>query len=332
MSTNKIAVINSKSFGRYFPEQIERLNELGGVDFYRDLDPHINADELAELLYQYEYIIPSVTPKFTREFFEKTPNLKLISRHGLGFNNIDIEAAKDHGVYVTKIIGDYERDTVAELSVSFIMALIRHVIPANNSLKGNNWAKKADYFGVELHAQTVGIIGIGNIGSRVSEIIHNGFGSRVIAYDPNVSEEEMRSYGAQKVELDELLKESDIISLNACITDSTLHMIDKNKFDKMKDGVLIANTARGELIIEDDMVEALENGKVKAYATDVFGIEPITENNPLKNFEYNILTPHIGAYTDLSLKAMGDKCVKDIELMVNGNEPEEIVNKGVIPK
>lgn len=332
MSNNKIAVINSKSFGRYFPEQIQKLEELGGVDFYRDLDPYIEAKDLANLLNQYEYIIPSVTPRFTREFFENTPNLKLISRHGLGFNNIDIEAATEHGVYVTKIIGDYERDTVAELSVSFIMALIRHVIPADNALKNDDWSKKADFFGTELHSQTLGIIGIGNIGSRVSEIVHNGFGTEVIAYDPNVTAEKMEKHGAVKVELDELLERADIISLNAAVTESSLYMLGKEQFSKMKYGVLIANTARGELLKENDLIKALEEGKVKAYATDVFETEPITDTNPLKEFSYNILTPHIGAYTDLSLKAMGDKCVEDVELMVAGKEPIEIVNKGVVPK
>lgn len=332
MSKNRIAVINSKSFGRYFPDQISRLESVGGVDFYRDIDPNIGAEELSDLLSQYEYLIPSVTPDFPREFFEKSPNLKMISRHGLGFNNIDIDAATDHGVYVTKIVGDYERNTVAELSVGFIMALIRHIVPADKALKDNNWGKKADFYGTELHAMTVGIIGLGNIGSRVAEIIHNGFGSKVIAYDPNVSSEKMAEHGATKVELSDLLELSDVISLNAAITNSSFNILGEKEFNQMKDGVLIANTARGELVIESELAQALEQGKVKAYATDVFAIEPITKNNPLKNFEYNILTPHIGAYTDLSLKAMGDKCVKDVELMESGNKPVEIINKDVIPK
>lgn len=332
MSYNKIAVINSKSFGRYFPEQIERLEAVGGVDFYREIDPNIDAKELAELLHQYEYLIPSVTPKFPREFFENSPNLKMISRHGLGFNNIDIDAATEHGVYVTKIVGDYERDTVAELSVAFVMSLIRHVVPADRALKNDMWGKKADFYGTELHAMTVGIIGLGNIGSRVSEIIHNGFGSEVIAYDPNVSEEKMKSHGAIKVELDELLQRSDVISLNAAITETSFNILGKDEFAKMKDGIMIANTARGELVVEQELADALKNGKVKSYATDVFATEPITADNPLKDFEYNILTPHIGAYTDLSLKAMGDKCVEDVELMVAGKEPVEVINKGVVPK
>ncbi|MGO4940722.1 NAD(P)-dependent oxidoreductase [Fundicoccus sp. Sow4_D5] len=332
MSQNKIAIINSKSFGRYFPEQIERLEAVGGVDFYRDIDPNIGAIELAELLQQYEYLIPSVTPKFPREFFENSPNLKMISRHGLGFNNIDIEAATEHGVYVTKIIGDYERDTVAELSVAFIMGLIRHVVPADRALKTDNWGKKADFYGTELHAMTVGIIGLGNIGSRVSEIVHNGFGSEVIAYDPNVSYEKMKAHGAIKVELNELLKQSDIISLNAAITESSFNILGEQEFAKMKDGIMIANTARGELVVENELADALRSGKVKSYATDVFATEPITADNPLKDFEFNILTPHIGAYTDLSLKAMGDKCVEDVELVVAGKKPIEIINKEVVPR
>ncbi len=327
MSQNKIAVINSRSFGLYFPEHIEKLESLGGVDFYRDLDPYIDGEELAELLHQYEYLIPSVTPKFPRNFFENSPNLKMIARHGLGFNNIDIEAATEHGVFVTKIVGEYERDTVAELSVAFIMALIRHMVPADKALKNDEWSRKAEFFGTELHAMTVGIIGLGNIGSRVSEILQNGFGTRVIAYDPNVSKEKMASHKAEKVELDYLLKESELISLNASVTDTSLHMLGRDEFKKMKDGIMIANTARGELLIENELAEALESGKVRSYATDVFETEPITQDNPLKKFDYNILTPHIGAYTDLSLKLMGDKVIRDVELMENGEKPEVIVNE-----
>lgn len=331
MSTSKIAVVNSQSFGRYFPEQIEKLEILGGVDFYRNINPSIDGKELAKKLQQYEYIIPSVTPRFNRDFFENTPNLKLISRHGLGFNNIDVDAATDYGVYVTKIVGEYERDTVAELSVSFITSLIRHVIPATNALKSENWDKKADFFGSELHSLTVGIIGLGNIGSRVAEILHNGYGTKVISYDPNVSENIMETHHAQKVKLEDLLKESDVISLNASITESSIYMLGTSEFNKMKDGVMIANTARGELLIEDELVEALRKGKVKSYASDVFEAEPIPEDSPLKEFSYNILTPHIGAYTDLSLKAMGDKCTTDIELVSKGQKPKQIINKEVLP-
>ncbi len=332
MPKNETAVINSRSFGQYFPEQIKKLEAAGGVDFYRDIDPYISGKELAEKLREYKYIIPSVTPNFTREFFENSPNLKLIARHGLGYNNIDIDAATDFGVYVTKIVGEYERDTVAELSVAFILSSIRHIIPAHVTLKNDQWNKKAEFFGTELHALTVGIIGIGNIGSRVSEILHNGFGTNVIAYDPNVTDIQMKRHGAKKVDLDELLEGSDVISLNASITETSLHLLGRKEFNKMKDGVMIVNTARGELVIEAELTEALQEGKVKTYASDVFETEPILKDNPLKEFEYNILTPHIGAYTDISLKAMGDKVVKDVELIAKGEKPKEIINREVVKK
>lgn len=330
MGTKKTAIINSRSFGEYFPEQIERLEAVGGVSFYRDIDPNIGGKELAEKLKDYDYLIPSVTPNFTREFFENSPNLKMIARHGLGFNNVDIDAATEHGVYVTKIVGEYERDTVAELSVSFITSLIRHVIPADQALKTDRWDKKADFFGKELHALTLGIIGLGNIGSRVAEIIHNGYGTKVIAYDPNVSAEKMKEHGAIKVELDELLESSDVISLNAAVTETSYHMLRTEQFKKMKPGVMIANTARGDLLVEEELADAIREGHVKSYASDVFSTEPIPADNPLKEFEYNILTPHIGAYTDLSLKAMGDKVVRDVELMANGEKPEVIINEEVV--
>lgn len=330
MSKKKTAIINSRSFGEYFPEQIERLEAVGEVSFYRDLDPNIGGKELAEKLKDYDYLIPSVTPNFTREFFDNAPNLKMIARHGLGFNNVDIDAATDHGVYVTKIVGEYERDTVAELSVSFITSLIRHVVPADQALKTDQWEKKADFFGTELHALTLGVIGLGNIGSRVSEIVHNGYGTKVIAYDPNVSAEKMKEHGAIKVELDELLETSDVISLNAAVTDSSYQMLRTEQFKKMKPGVMIANTARGDLLVEEELADAIREGHVKSYASDVFVTEPIPADNPLKDFEYNILTPHIGAYTDLSLKAMGDKVVRDVELMANGEKPEVIINEEVV--
>lgn len=330
MTQNKIAVINSQSFGLHFPEHIDKLESLGGVDFYRDLDPYISGEELAEILKQYEYLIPSVTPKFPREFFENSPNLKMIARHGLGFNNIDIDAATDHGVFVTKIVGEYERDRVAELSVAFILSLIRHVVPADKALKNDEWNRKAEFFGLELHDLTVGIIGIGNIGSRVSEILTNGFGTKVIAYDPNVSKEKMNKHNAEKVELNYLLKNSDLISLNASVTESSFNMLGRDEFNEMKDGIMIVNTARGELLIENELADALRDGKVTSYATDVFETEPIPKSNPLKEFEYNILTPHIGAYTDLSLKLMGDKVIKDIELIENDKLPKVIVNEEVV--
>lgn len=328
---NKVAVVNSKSFGQYFPEHLQRLNKIGGVDIL-DIPSDIDGLSLAKQLEQYEYLIPSVTPVFNRVFFENSPNLKLISRHGLGYNNIDLQAATEHDVLITKVIGPLERNAVGELAVGMILAQLRWIVQADNALKTNKWDIKAKFFGRELHDTTVGIIGFGNIGSRVGEILNWGFGTKVLAYDPFVSAEEIEKSGGIKVELDELLKKSDIISLNSKITDSSFEIINKEAFSKMKDGVLITNTARGALVNLEDLIEALESRKVGSYATDVYLVEPIEIDNPLKKFENVILLPHIAAYTDISLEGMGNKVVTDVEDVVFNRTPKGIVNEEILIK
>lgn len=324
---NKTAVINSKSFGKYFPEHVERLKLLGGVDIL-DIDVHLSSTEIAEKLSQYEYLIASVTPDFDRVFFENSPNLKLIARHGLGYNNVDIDAATDYGVYVTKVEGIVEREAVAEHTVALLSSLARWIPQADDALRNQPWSSRSKFGGVELSNSSVGIIGFGNIGSRVGEILNNGYGSKVFVYDPYKSEEYIKKYGGIKVSLDELLENADVITINASANEKNIRMLSKEEFGKMKKGVLIINTARGILIDEEQLILSLENGKVFGYAADVFNSEPIEENNLLKNFNNVILTPHIGAYTYPSLKGMGDNVVNNIENVQKGILPNEIVNEG----
>lgn len=325
----KIAIVNSKSFGKYYPEHIERLKKIGEVKRIF-VDKDIDGKSLANELKDYKYIITSVTPNYTREFFENMPNLELISRDGLGYNSIDTKAATDHGVIVTKLVGDHERNTVAELAVTFLTNQNRMVLQADRALKKDQWDRKAEFVGKEFFNMTVGIIGFGSIGSRVGEIMHYGFGSKVLAYDPNKTKEEIETSGAIKVELNELLEKSDAISLNAMVTDKSKYIINKETISKMKDGVLIANTARGALIVEDDVIAGLKSGKIGSYATDVYEIEPIGDAHPFTQFDNVILTPHIGGYTDTSLWGMGEKCVMDVEKLSKGQSLEGVVNPEVL--
>ena len=325
----KIAIVNSKSFGKYYPEHISRLEKIGVVQRIF-VDKDIDGISLANELKDFEYIITSVTPDYNRDFFENTPNLKLISRDGLGYNSIDTKAATDYGVIVTKLVGDHERNTVAELSVTLLTNQNRMVLQADKALRENHWDKKAEFVGKEFFNMTVGVIGFGSIGSRVGEIMHYGFGSKVLAYDPNKSKEEIQASGAIKVEFDELLEKSDAISLNAMVTDASKYIINNKTISKMKDGVLIANTARGALIVEDDIIEALKSGKIASYATDVYEIEPVSNDHPFTKFDNVILTPHIGGYTDTSLWGMGEKCVVDVENLFKGEKLEGVVNPEVL--
>lgn len=326
--TNKTAVVNSKSFGVSFPEHLERLEKLGGVDVL-SIPTEISQFDLAKQLEQYEYIIASVTPDFQREFFENSPNLKLIARHGLGYNSVDVVAAEEHGVYVTKVDGIVEQEAVAELAVSLIMGLVRHTPQADHSLRTSPWGNRSKYVGIEVKGSTVGVIGFGNIGSRVGEILKGGFGVELLVYDPNKDAEYIESFGGKKVSLEELLTKTDIISINASANDDNYHMLDADQFNQMKNGVLIVNTARGNLIEENALAAALKSGKVGGYGADVFEVEPILDSNPLLECPTAVLTPHIGAYTYPSLKGMGNKCIHDIELVIEGKLPLEIVNPNV---
>ncbi|PNR95320.1 lactate dehydrogenase [Petrotoga sp. 9PWA.NaAc.5.4] len=326
-----MAIVNSSTFGEYFPDLMQRLRDIGVVERI-NVDPKISGKDLAEKLKGFKFIIASVTPNFTAEFFKYNKDVKLIARHGIGYNNVDIKAATENNVMVTRVLGIHERDSVAELAVSLMLICLRHIIPANKAVLENKWHERKNFMGKELSKITVGIIGYGNIGSRVAEIVKEGFKSEVIAYDPYIADKVIEKTGVKPVEFDELLKTSDVISLNASLNEGNYHFINKKAFNKMKDGVVIVNTARGELINLSDFIEALETGKILSAGLDVVETEPIEPDNPLLKFPNVYIVPHIGGYGTYSLRKMDEKMVEDIEKLVNGEIPDQIVNPEVIEK
>ncbi|MCX7942440.1 MAG: D-isomer specific 2-hydroxyacid dehydrogenase family protein [Dictyoglomaceae bacterium] len=325
----KIAIVNSSSFGKYFPEHIERLKKLGEVERF-EFPEDINGKTLAEKLMGFSIIIASVKPYYNKEFFDYKDKTLLITRHGIGYDNIDIKSATEKGVIVTKVSGEIEREAVAETAIALLMSVIRKIREASLKVKEGKWKERAKFIGWEIKGKTVGVIGFGNIGSRVGEILKKGFDAKILVYDPYLSEEEIVKRGGEKVSLEELLKNSDIISLNCSLTSENYHMLSFKEFSLMKDGVFIVNTARGELIDEKALISALELGKVGGVGVDVVEGEPIDENHPLLKFENVVITPHISAYTYEALKAMGDKVVSDVERVLRGEIPEEVINKEVL--
>lgn len=325
----KIAIVNSSSFGKYYPEHIEKLKKLGEVERF-ELPENIDGKTLAEKLMGFSIIIASVKPYYNKDFFNYKDKTILITRHGIGYDNIDIKSATEKGTIVTKVGGETEREAVAETAVALLMSIIRKIREASLKVKEGKWKERAKFIGWEIKGKTVGIIGLGNIGSRVGEILKNGFGTKIIVYDPYLSEEEIKKRGGEKVNLEELLKNSDIISLNCSLTSENYHMLSFKEFSLMKEGVFIINTARGELIDENALISALESGKIGGVGLDVVEGEPIDENHPLLKFDNVIITPHISAYTYEALKAMGDKVVSDIEKVLRGEIPDEVINKEVL--
>ncbi|WP_124059310.1 D-isomer specific 2-hydroxyacid dehydrogenase family protein [Vaginisenegalia massiliensis] len=320
MTKNKIAIVNSSSFGKIFPHHISQLKKIGEVNHFR-FDQDIPGKDLAEALNGYNMIISSVTPFFTQEFFEHKDELKIISRHGIGFNNIDLEAARKHNTIVSIIPALVERDAVAEQNITNLLNVMRKVSQSTARVKEDKWSDRACFVGHSLYNKTVGIIGIGNTGSCVAQTLRYGFRCRVISYDPNKSSLDMAQFGAEKVSFEELLNQSDVICLTANLTKDSYHMIDQKAISQMKNHVYISNSARGALVDEEAIITALESGKIAGYATDVLESEPGSKDHPYLSFDNVIMTPHTAAYTMECLEAMGDKCVQDIEDMAQGKLP-----------
>lgn len=324
MREYRIAIVNSSSFGKIFQKHIERLKKIGSVDYFQ-VDNEISGKELAKLLNGYNIIIASVTPFFTKEFFDYKDELLLITRHGIGYNNINIDGAKEHDTIVTIVPALVERDAVAENNITNLLAVLRKTVKSSNRVKEDRWEDRAEFVGHTLFNKTVGVIGVGNTGSCVAEIVRNGFRCNVLAYDPYKSDLYLQAYGAKKVELDELLTSSDIICLCANLTEESYHMISKSEIEKMKDGVYISNSARGALLDEKAVIEGLKSGKISGFATDVLEEEPGRGNHPYLSLDNVLITPHTSAYTIECLEQMGNKCVTDIEQIVQGLLPERAI-------
>lgn len=321
MTEYKIAVVNSSSFGQVFKEHWAQLEEIGTVDRFM-FDPNIAGPELAEKLKGYNVIISSVTPFFRADFFENKDELLLISRHGIGYNNIDLEAAKKHGTKVTIVPPLVERNAVAENAFANLLSLVRQATPSSERIKADRYEDRAQFMGHEFTGKVYGVIGCGNIGSRVAELFQY-LGAKVMVTDPHPHAREgwfEDNPKVERVELDELLAQCDYISLNASLNDEDYHMIDAEALKKAKDGVYFVNHARGALIDEKAMLAAVESGKVSGYAADTMEVEPVRADHPFLKNDHFLITPHTSAYTYECLHGMGEKCVADVKNLVAGKK------------
>jgi D-3-phosphoglycerate dehydrogenase len=261
------------------------------VDYLPDLGK--DKDALLAVIDKYDGLAIRSATKVTEKLIAAATNLKVIGRAGIGVDNVDIPAASRRGIIVMNTpFGN--SITTAEHAIALMFALARQLPEANASTQAGKWEKNR-FMGVEITGKTLGVIGCGNIGSIVAT---RGVGLKmhVIAFDPFLSEERASQLGVEKVELDTLLERADFITLHTPMTDKTKGIIDKAAIAKMKDGVRIINCARGGLVIEADLIDALKSGKVAGAGIDVFEVEPATDN-PLFGMENVVATPHLGAST-----------------------------------
>src|SRR5271168_4240280 len=258
-----------------------------------DMLPGIGAEELKARIADYDGLAVRSATKVTSPLIAAAGRLKIIGRAGIGVDNIDVPAATQRGIVVMNT--PYGNAiTAAEHAIAMMFALARQIPAADRSTQAGKW-EKSRFLGVELSGKTLGIIGCGNIGAIVADRAH-GLKMRVIGYDPFLSEERAVDLGIERVNLDELLARADFVTLHTPMTEATRGMLDAKALAKLKPGARLINCARGGLIVEADLAEALDRGWVAGAAIDVFVDEPATEN-PLFGRDNVVATPHLGAAT-----------------------------------
>lgn len=270
---------------------VKIFREAEGIDV--DVKVGLTPDELKAIIGQYHGLAIRGATKVTADVIAVADNLKVIGRAGTGLDNVDIPAASKRGIVVMNTPGG-NTVTTAEHTVSMMMALARNIPQANASMKGGQWEKKK-FSGTEILNKTLGVIGLGKIGSVVSDRAR-GLGMNVLAYDPFLSEDQAKQMGVKLATLEEVFRAADFITLHVPLTPETRGLINKDTIAKMRDGVRIINCSRGPVVNEDDLADAIESGKVAGAALDVYNVEPPGDTR-LVGLDKVICTPHLGAST-----------------------------------
>lgn len=274
-------------------------------------------DEIARIAHDAQAMIFTST-KFTDSLFDKLPNLKIISRSGIGIDTVDMDAATAHGVIVCNS-ASYGTYDVAEHAVALMLSLVHSIPRYDCNIKSeNNWSSSDIPPAHRLSERVMGIVGFGRISRWICTMI-KGFGMKTLVYDPYVNLDAARELVVSPVTLDELVSTADIISVNAPLTKDTRHMINADTFAKMKSGALIINTSRGPLIDEGALIDALESGKIAGAALDVFESEPFEDENKLRTFKNVVLTPHVAWRSE--------EAMRDLKIEVTGNVIDYFLGK-----
>lgn len=274
----------------------------------------IEPGALLDCIENYDALIVRGRTKVTKEVLTKASNLKVVGRCGVGVDNIDLAAAKEKGVTVVNA-PVATTVAVAEHAMALMLAMVREITKADAGLKTGVWYKK-EIKGTELNGKTLGVIGFGHIGSTVGKYAR-AFGMEVIAHDLIASDDQIKDHGGEPVSLDELFSRADVITLHVPLTDSTRHMINEQAIAKMKDGVRIISAARGGVIDEDALLQALESGKVASAALDVFEKEPPKDSLLVKHPKL-IATPHIGGETKEAQRRAAVDIVNEVLAALDG--------------
>jgi D-3-phosphoglycerate dehydrogenase len=321
MSATKPRVLVAEKIG---DSGLELLKQHFEVDVATDWGP----DELSERIGDYDGLLIRSATKLNGELLQKATNLKAVGRAGVGVDNVDVPAATKRGIVVANA-PQSNVITAAEHTIALLLALARNVPQAYASLIGGAW-ERSKFSGIELYEKTLGILGFGRIGQLVAQRA-KAFGMHVIAFDPFVGAERYRELGVDKAESsDEVYANADFLTLHLPNTPETSGWLDADALAKCKDGVRILNVARGPLVVDEDLVAALDSGKVAGAAIDVFRAEPPVDN-PLVGHPKVLVTPHLGASTAEATDRAGYQAAEQVVAALTGGVVTSAVNVPAIP-
>lgn len=309
----------------YWYESLEMEKAVVGETDFELLDYQCKQeDELIKITKDADAVICQFAP-ITKKVIDNMEKCKVIIRYAIGVDNIDVDAATEKGIYVCNV-PDYGIDEVSNHAIALLLSLIRKIEQTSQSVKEGKWDYTIAKPVYRTKGKTLGLIGLGRIPSLIAKKM-NGFGLDIICYDPYVNKESADEAGVKLVNIDMLLSKSDYISVNCPLNKETRHMIDKDAISKMKDGVIIVNTARGSVIREEDLIEALKIGKIAAAGVDVTEQEPIAQDNPLLEMNNVLITPHFGWYSEEAVKSLQRMVAEEAVRVLDGNLPKNPVNK-----
>jgi len=314
----KKVIIDLRAFHADGMKVLESVEDVQPVIYKRDIPLKTFAPDAYGILSGLSVVDVAV--------IENCPNLKIIAKHGVGYDNIDVAAATQRGIPVT--VTPYANNmSVAEFTVGLMLVLSKKIYPAGSAVKAGSYREMKDYTGIDLWGRTVGVIGVGRIGSEVSRICRLAFNMSVLAYDPYVNAPYLTHVGARAVRnLEELLRQSDYITVHCPLTSETKDIIAEKELKMMKRSAYIFNTARGGIINEKALVNALDQGWIQGAAVDATVVEPPGPDNPLVVHDKILVTPHIAANSDEAMSRMATMAAQEIFRVLNGQKPMNIVN------
>ena len=308
-------VVGSRSRSRS-KEAMEILEKNGYILELNPFDRTMTEDELIERIKGASALVAG-SDKVTKRVLEAgSPTLKIVAKQGVGYNTIDIEAAKELGIAVTITPGANSK-SVADLTMGLILNAARNISGMDRAIRNNEWYR---YTGCELNNKIIGIVGMGHIGGEVAKRAY-AFGMKILAYDIYTRQDFIEKYNVTYVSLEKLFKQSDVITLHAPAIKATENMINRDSLNLMKSTAILVNAARGELINEEDLYEALKSKKIGFAALDVYKNEPL-KNSKLTDLENIVFTAHAGAYTKSAIIGAGVIASEEIVRVLSGEEPK----------